>query len=51
VATAVSAGAFGFLMYRLGDFAALLAMTSFALAGMTVLWLFLAETKPEKYQD
>jgi hypothetical protein len=26
-------------------------MTSMAVVGMGVLWLFLPETKPEKYQD
>jgi MFS family permease len=51
VATALSAGAFGFLMHQVGDLAALLAMTSFAAAGMALLWLFLAETKPKKYED
>jgi MFS family permease len=51
IATALSTGVFGFVVEHAGDLPGILTMTAVAAAGMGVLWLFLGETKPEKYQD
>ena len=51
IATAISTGVFGFVVEHAGDLPGILTMTAVAASGMGVLWLFLGETKPEKYQD
>jgi predicted MFS family arabinose efflux permease len=41
----------GFIVQHFGDLAGFLVMAAAGVCGMLVLWLFLPETKPEKYAD
>jgi MFS family permease len=50
-AMAASVGIFGIVAYHAGDVVAFLTMGSIAVAGMALLWLYMPETKPEKYED
>jgi len=51
IAAALGAGLFGFVAQRFGDVSAFLFMAAGIAAGMALLFLYLPETKPEKYGD
>jgi len=48
---AVSAGVFGFVAHRFGDFAALVSMAAGIAVGMALLYACMPETKPDEYKD
>jgi MFS family permease len=48
---ALSAGVFGFVAHRFGDYVALVAMALGIAAGMALLYALLPETKPDEYKD
>jgi MFS family permease len=51
IAASVSTGATGFLFQALGQSFGYLPLAAIAAAATGLLWVFLAETKPEKYED
>ena len=48
---AVSTLATGYIVTGLGQAAGYLAITAAALAATGLIWVFVSETKPEKYAD
>jgi hypothetical protein len=50
-AAALSTGVSGFMVHQIGDGAGFLLLACVTTVALVVLWLFFAETKPEKYVD
>jgi MFS family permease len=50
-AAALGTGALGVIVERLGDLAGFLTMAAVVLAGMALLWIYMPESKPERYVD
>ncbi len=51
IAAAISTGATGFLFQHFGPKIGFLPLAGVAVAATALLWVFLSETKPEKYED
>jgi predicted RNA methylase len=51
IAASLSTSSTGFLFQGLGRTAGFLILSGIALAATALLWVFLSETKPEKYLD
>jgi MFS family permease len=51
IATASSTGILGFVTQHFGDASGLFTMALVTIAGMALLWTFLPETRPPKYDD
>ena len=51
IAAAISTGATGFLFQHFGPHIGFVPLAVVALAGTGLVWVFLSETKPEKYED
>ena len=51
IAAAISTGATGFLFQQFGPHVGFVPLAVLALAGTGLVWVFLSETKPEKYED
>ena len=51
VAAAISTGATGFLFQALGPRTGYLPLAAIAAAATMLVWMFLTETKPQKYED
>ena len=50
-AAALGTGAVGIIVEHLGDLAGFSAMAAAVLAGTALLWVYMPETKPERYSD
>ena len=50
-AAALGTGAVGIIVEHLGDLAGFSAMAAAVLAGTALLWVYMPETKPERYVD
>ena len=51
IAASISTGATGFLFQAFGPHIGYLPLAAIAAAATAFLWVFLTETKPEKYED
>src|SRR5262245_35151038 len=49
IAAAVSTGVLGIIVSRFGDAVGFMAMAAMTMAGLALLWMFLAETRPADY--
>jgi hypothetical protein len=51
IAASLSTSVFGFVFELFGHWAGFLSIAAVAAAAATLAWLFLPETKPDKYLD